>query len=35
MLNEILESCKMISADIKTNVKQEIKKLEAMFYNFS
>ena len=30
MLNEILESCKnvkMISADIKTDVKQEIKKV--------
>ena len=25
----------MISADIKTDVKQEIKELAAVFYNFS
>ena len=36
MLNEVLKSCKkMISADIKTGAKQEIKELTAAFYNFS
>ena len=36
MLNEALKSCrKMISADIKTDVKQEIKELVAVSYNFS
>ena len=28
-------SCKLISADIKTEVKQEINKLVAVSYNFS
>ena len=28
-------SCKLISADIKTEVKQEINKLIAVSYNFS
>ena len=32
MLNEALKSCrKMISADIKTDVKQEIKELVAVY----
>ena len=36
MLNENLESCKkMISADAKTDLKQEIKELVAVSYNFS
>ena len=36
MLNEALKSCrKMISADIKTDVKQEIKELVLVSYNFS
>ena len=36
MLNEVLESCKkMISADIKTDAKQEIKELVAVSDNFS
>ena len=36
MWNEVLKSCrKMISADIKTNVKQEIKELVAVSYKFS
>ena len=36
MLNEVVKTCKiMISADIKTDVKQEIKELAAVFYNFS
>ena len=36
MLNELLKSCeKMISADIKTDAKQEIKELVAVSYNFS
>ena len=35
MLNEVLKSCKkMISADIKTDAKQEIKELVAVSYNF-
>ena len=35
MLNEVLKSCKkMISANIKTDVKQEIKELIAVSYNF-
>ena len=35
MLNETLKSCKkMISADIKTNGKPEIKELVAVLYNF-
>ena len=34
MLNEVLKSCKkMISADIKTDVKQEIKELIAVSNN--
>ena len=36
MLNEVLKSRKkMISAHIKTDVKQEIKELVAVSYNFS
>ena len=36
MLKEVLKSCKkMISFDIKTDVKQEIKELVAVSYNFS
>ena len=35
MLNEVLESCKkMISADIETDVKQEINELTTVSYNF-
>ena len=35
MLNDVLKSCKiMIPADIKTDVKQEIKELVVVFYNF-
>ena len=35
MLNEARKSCrKVISADIKTDVKQEIKELVAVSYNF-
>ena len=35
MLNEVLKSCrKIISADIKTDVKQELKELIAVSYNF-
>ena len=35
MLDEVLKSCKkMISADIKPYVKQEIKELVAVYYNF-
>ena len=35
MLNEVLKSCKkMIFANIKTDVKQEIKVLVAVSYNF-
>ena len=34
MLNEVLKSCKKnISPDIKTDVKQRIKELVAVFYN--
>ena len=33
MLNEVLKSCKkMISADIKTDAKQEIKELVAVSF---
>ena len=33
MLNKVLKSCeKMIPADIKANVKQEIKELVAVSY---
>ena len=33
MLNEVLKSCKkMISADIKTDAKQEIKELVAVTF---
>ena len=36
MLNEVLKSCKkMISANIKTEAKQEIKVLVAISYNSS
>ena len=36
MLNEVLKSCKkVISADIKTEAKREIKELVAVSYNFS
>ena len=36
MLNEVVKTCKIMkSADIKTDVKQEIKELVAVFYNFS
>ena len=36
MLNEVLKSCKkMLSADIKTDAKQNIKELVAASYNFS
>ena len=36
MLNEVVKSCKkMISADIKTDAKQEMKELVAVSYNFS
>ena len=36
MLNKVLKSCKkMISADIKTDAKQEIKELVAVSYIFS
>ena len=36
MLNEVLKSCeKLISADIKTDVKQEIKEPVVVSYNFS
>ena len=36
MLNEVVKSCKkMISADIKTDPKQEMKELVAVSYNFS
>ena len=35
MLNKALKGCrKMISADIKTDVKQEPKELVAVSYNF-
>ena len=35
MLNEVLKSCKqMISADIKTDAKQEIKELVAVSYSY-
>ena len=36
MFNEVVKICaKMISAGIKTDVKQEIKELVAVSYNFS
>ena len=36
MLNEVLKSCKkLISANIKTEAKQEIKALVAISYNSS
>ena len=36
MQNEVLKSCKkIISADTKTDAKQEIKELVAVSYNFS
>ena len=36
MLNKVLKSCKkVISADIKTEAKREIKELVAVSYNFS
>ena len=36
MLNEVVKSCKkVISADIKTDAKQEMKELVAVSYNFS
>ena len=34
MLNEVLKSCEIISTDIKTDVKEKIKKLVAVSYNF-
>ena len=36
MLNEVLKSCKqMISTEMKTDAKKEIKELVAVSYNFS
>ena len=36
MLSEVLKSCKkMISTDMKNDVKQEIKELVALSYTFS
>ena len=35
MLNEILGSCENDIADMKTGVKQEIKKLVVVSFNFS
>ena len=36
MLNEALKSCKkMISANVNTDAKKEIKEPVAVFYNFS
>ena len=35
MLNEVLKSCKkVISAGVKTDVKQELSELIAVSYNF-